>query len=52
MKKEYERNGAVFDLQKLVEFKSDSITLDIPQTGIPIKDWNITPKFPPVVRLH
>ena len=49
MKEEYERKGAVLDLQKLVDFESDAITLDIPKEGITVKGWKVTPKFLPVV---
>ena len=48
VKKAYEHKKAVLDFEKLVEFESDSITLDVPSHSI--KDWTITPKFPPVVR--
>ena len=49
VKEEYERKGAILDLQKLVDFESDAITLDIPVEGIIVKDWEVTPKFLPVV---
>ena len=49
MKEEYERNGAILDFKKLVDFESDTITLDIPEEGISVKGWEVTPKFLPVV---
>ena len=51
MKAEYESKRAVLELHKPVEFDSgfDAITLDIPETGITVKEWEITPLIPPVV---
>ena len=49
VKEEYERKGAILGLQKLVDFESDAITLDIPKEGITVKGWEVTPKFLPVV---
>ena len=49
MKEEYEKKGAILGLHQLVEFESDAITLDIPEMGILIKGWKITPLIRPVV---
>ena len=50
VKKEYEREQrAVLGPKQLVEFESDSISLDISMTGISVKGWTITPLVRPVV---
>ena len=49
VKEEYERKGAILDFNRLVEFESDAITLDIPEDGITIEGWEVTPKFLPMV---
>ena len=49
VKEEYRRSGASRSLCRLVDFESDTITLDIPVEGITIKDWEISPLMPPVV---
>ena len=49
VKEEYKRRGAILNLQKLVDFEYDAITLDIPDEGIIIKDWEIIPLTVPVV---
>ena len=45
----YEKKGAVLGLHQLVDFESDTITLDIPMKGISISGWTITPLIRPVV---
>ena len=49
MRDEYERKGAICGHHQLVEFESDSITLDIPMEGLTVKGWKITPLIRPRV---
>ena len=49
VKEEYKKSGASLGLCRLVDFKSDTITLDIPVEGITIKGWAISPQMLPVV---
>ena len=49
VQREYEREKAMRGLHQLVDFESDTITLDIPKEGIAIKDWEITPLISLVV---
>ena len=46
----YEKKGAILGIEQLVEFEKDSITVGIPEEGITIKGWKITPLISPVVR--
>ena len=49
VQREYERKRAVLGLHQLVDFESDTITLDIPKEGIVLKGWEITPLISLVV---
>ena len=49
VKEEYKDGKAVLGLRQLVEFESDTISLDIPMEGITDKGWKITPLIRPVV---
>ena len=51
MLKEYAGKNAKLGLEQLIEFDSDSITIDIPVKGIKIEEgWRILPLYRPVVR--
>ena len=51
MKEEYENDGAEKDNEFVVEFESESITIDVPWSGIAVEGgWKLSPLTEPTVR--
>ncbi len=47
---EYSSKEAILGVDHIVEFEEDSITLDIPMTGVEVSEgWKITPMYYPTV---
>ena len=52
MKKTYEERNAELHYDQIIQFESESITVDIPLEGVTVEGgWKIKPQGRPVVRL-
>ena len=49
VKEKYEKEKAHFGLDQVIEFESNEIALDIPNEGMTIGSWKVTPLVRPVV---